>query len=77
MSKYVDERKVYKLAKEIWKKHFAGIMSFDEYYAQVKNDIIIWFSMPDYLKPIFENYKKKLVRMVYHRLNELENKKIK
>jgi len=75
MAQYVDEKKVYKKAKEIWKKHFKNIMSFDSYYLQVKNDIIMWFSLPPFLRPIFQRYKEGVVAMTYLQLQKLKYKK--
>jgi hypothetical protein len=75
MSEYLNENKVYKMAKEIWSKYFKNIMSFDSYYAQVKDDIIMWFSLPPNLRPLFQRYKENTVNLTYYQLKKLKEKK--
>ena len=72
MSEYLNENKVYKMAKDIWSKHFRRLMSFESYYAQVKDDIIVWYSLPPHLRPMFERYKQGLVDMTYAQLQRLK-----
>jgi len=75
MSQYINEAKAYKMAKEIWSKHFRHLMSFDVYYYQIKADLITYFALPDCLKPMFARYKENMVDMTYRQLQRLKMKK--
>lgn len=66
-----DENKVLRMAKEIWKSHFAGIMPFEMYYMQIKPEVELYLNLKSVDKKLYLNYKRGLVKMTLHQLDRL------
>jgi hypothetical protein len=47
MSEYLNKDKVYHKAKEYWEGHLKNVMPFEVYYEQIKDQLNIYYSLPD------------------------------
>jgi hypothetical protein len=47
VSEFLNDNKVYKMAKEMWEKFFKNSMTFDTYFLQIKDQLNIYYSLPD------------------------------
>ena len=71
----VNDNKVYAMAKEIWKKHFQGIMPFDMYYMQVAQQIKRYVGMRNpHDRSLFQNYQNNVLRLTYNELQKFKNR---
>jgi hypothetical protein len=48
MSEFLNDNKMYKMARDMYDKYFKSSgMTFDQYYLQIKDQLNIYYSLPD------------------------------
>ena len=71
----LDENKVYKMAKDFWANHLKNIMTWDDYYDQIKEQIKIYIALPQEDKPKFMNMLNNRVQRTDREIQKMKQDK--